>query len=196
MHKRRVAWSLCPCLRAPASARLNCLSTVWTVWMCFATCFDARAWLCSLRPHTHGQLCLKCRSNKRHELRCLLRPEEWRRSAWNMSTNNKRSSKWIRPLSSSWNCRNGKKNVACSFHPWTTVWLVPLVLADARSGWLMVWKDNIIGFWKHLSPEEWLYVLLCDICDTKRGSCCKTTDIWDEENNTHCVEDSNQGCGR
>lgn len=56
----------------------------------------------------------------------------------------------------------------------------------ARSGWLMVWKDNVIGFWKRLSPGEWHYVCLCDICDKERVSCCTTTDIWDEENNTYC----------
>lgn len=56
----------------------------------------------------------------------------------------------------------------------------------ARNGWLMVWKDNVIGFWKRLSPGEWHYVCLCDICDTERVSCCTTTDIWNEKNNTCC----------
>lgn len=57
---------------------------------------------------------------------------------------------------------------------------------DARNGWLMVWKDNVIEFWEHLSPGELLHVCLCDICDTERVSSYKTTDIWDEKNKLKC----------
>lgn len=49
----------------------------------------------------------------------------------------------------------------------TTPRLVPSIRTDARNGWLMVWKDNVIGFWKRLSPGKWLHVLLCDISDTE-----------------------------
>lgn len=34
--------------------------------------------------------------------------------------------------------------------------------------WLTdVWKDNVIGFWRSLSPGERLHVCLFDICDTE-----------------------------
>lgn len=185
-----------------------CVHAQESHWMCFCfvffVCvsvfdahFDVGAHLCSshLWNPTHGQLCLKCRSNKWHERRCL----KWRSGEGQLDTFGKcrttsyeRSSKWISLLPSSWNPREGRKTQhVLSIYEQQSGLFPQFVQMHAMADWCLEGQCN----WVLEESLSWgtapclpLWYLW------HRVSCCKTSDIWDERNNTYCVKHSNQQC--
>lgn len=139
------------CLRAPVSARVHCLSA-GRAFAARPTFVHGRVHYARKSPRTDSWA---SNVDPINDMRrgCL----DWRSGEGQLDTFEKCQTTEEAPnefrffLVHETAEKDGGKNAACSFNPRTTVWLVPPVRADARSGWLMVWKDNIIGFWKHLS---------------------------------------------
>lgn len=115
-------------------------------WICFVVrlCVD---YICKFP--IRGQLRLRCQANKWHERRCF----KWKSCEGlthleNVEQQTTKGAPNEFP-SSSWNPRaGGGKKAVCSFHLWTTVWLVPPVSWRCTRWLTDVWKDNVIGFWQ------------------------------------------------
>lgn len=179
---------VCRCMTTSVCACINCLYV-----FCFFLCLFQHLFVCVyyICKSQFSDSCpqMSFQWTTREE---VLKLEEWRRSLrYSEMLNNKQQKKL--QIKCSLLLVHERRKMQCVLSIYrTTVWLVPSVRADARNGWLMVWKDNVIGFWKRLSPGEWVHICLCNICDTERVSCCKTTDIWDKQD----ILSSNQHCGR
>lgn len=83
-----------------------------------------------------------------------------------MKPQQKKEKKWV------WSFQSMNNSVACSLSPCRcSQWLTDGL--EGQCNWVL----------EAFSPGEQRHVCLCDICDTERVACCRSTDIWGEKNN-------------